>query len=53
MAADQPLVGLHDLMDAVIDEIVEGIDVLLHQSPHLEEGGEEGEFVDGGLHRRR
>ena len=27
--------GMHDLLDLVVDEVVEGVDVLLHQAPHL------------------
>ena len=27
--------GMHNLLDLVVDEVVERVDVLLHQAPHL------------------
>lgn len=49
---DDPVVGPHDLLDPLRQEVVERVQVLLHQAPHLEERGEESELVDGGLDRR-
>lgn len=35
VAADKAVIGLHDLFDVMIDEIIKRINVLLHQPPHL------------------
>lgn len=35
VAADKAVIGLHDLFDVMIDEIIKRIDVLLHQPPNL------------------
>ena len=31
--------GMHNLFDLMVDEVVEGVDVLLHQPPHLHHAG--------------
>lgn len=35
MAADEEIVGFHDLLDIMVDEVIKRINVLLHQSSHL------------------
>lgn len=52
MAADEEIVGFHDLFDIMVDEVIKRINVLLHQSSHPQEGGEELELIDGGFDGR-
>lgn len=52
LAAYEVVVGLDDLLDVVLDEEIEGVDVLLHEAADFEELGEELELVDCALHRR-
>ena len=35
VAADKAVIGLRDLFDVMIDEIIKRIDLLLHQPPNL------------------
>lgn len=35
VAADEEIVGFHDLFDIMVDEVIKRINVLLHQSSHL------------------
>jgi hypothetical protein len=43
------VVGLQDVLDIDVDEVVEGVDVLLDEALHFEESGEQEPFVLGSL----